>query len=669
MFNTLILEENVSRFPDLVEYPEITDEETLRDLVGEPVVISQYQSTIDDLFERLIDIGVRCWNIRNEDGVKLQETVIKVKRDEEDPKTYAIPFNRLMLSVAYIIPVIQYLKEIDLNDFLLKGPHRDVDSYRLQDQILAILKSHCIPIDRLQEIASDLAMSLKTIMKTFSMASMIILTAENLFLDHYMESKIVREINNTYYPDTVQPSEVIEQNAEKYKKLAAEMLLRGNPIFVMDQYTKLLKPKQIEESMINFGHIPDGKKLVTLNQNGNGCWGGYHELSVLYAAAIGARVPDLMNTEKMGGAGYFSRNLMILTYGTLAKVVFDCGSVNKLKVDIDEDIIDMYDGRYYATSEDSDVLRIFHSSDKSNIGKTFWFRSPCTCNLNEDVCHTCYGIKALNVGDLEGGFIYTTEIATSRISQNILSAKHILKANAKKVEFSSNFDKYFEFEASAVFPIDDKPFDIFIPENWQDDISEHFTVYVKKGKNLEPITISNYWNAYVSDEMLDKCKEVEIDDITYFKISSSKVLEIEDGNLCTITPINIMETQKYENIKRLIENELPKMNTMEEAVSMLNHYTHKIIPTLAVHNELIIGRHLRNVNNILLRPNWLNPNEPYKMLRLRSALENIEAFTTAISFEKPYEAMHKTIFDERNKINRVGPRGMADFTYGQRKNF
>ena len=670
MFEKIIPEENVSRFPDIAAYLEITDEETLRDLVGEPVVMSQYGPVIHELFDRLIDIGVRCWNNRNKDGVKLQETTIKVKQFEDSAETFIIPFNRLMISVAYIMPVINYLDEIDLKDFLLEGPHTDKDSFRLQAQIRGILQAHSSDLTNNAEIISDLAMSLKKILKKFSHASMIILTAENLFLDHYMESEIVREINNTYYPQSVQPSEVIEQNAEKYKRLAAEMLVRGNPIFVMNQYTKLLKPKQIEESMINFGHQPDGKKLVTVNQNGNGCWGGYYELSVLYAAAIGARVPDLMNHEKMGGAGYFSRNLMILTYGTLAKIVWDCGSVNMLKVEMDDVAMDMYDGRYYATMDRPEVIKIFNKEkDKDKLGQTLLFRSPCTCNLNEDICHICYGIKALNVGDLEGGFIYTTEIATSRISQNILSAKHLLKANAKKIEFSSNFDKYFEFEASTVYPTDDVNFDIYIPEDFLDDISERFTVYVKKGKNLEPITISNYSSTYVSDDILEKCKEVEIDDKVYLKISSSKILETEMGILCSITPINIMDTQKYENIKQLIENELSKVETMEEAVSKLNHFTYGIIPTLAAHNELIIGRHIRSTGNTLLRPNWRNPNEPYKIFRLRSALENIESICTGLSFEKPYDQLHKKIFDERNKIHRVGPRGFADFAYGERKNF
>jgi hypothetical protein len=123
------------------------------------------------------------------------------------------------------------------------------------------------------------------------------------------------------------------------------------------------------------------------------------------------------------------------------------------------------------------------------------------------------------------------------------------------------------------------------------------------------------------------------------------------------------------DIRRLIEFELPKFDTAEEIVDKINHDTYKLMPVLAVHNEVIIGRHLRSVDNELLRPNWLNPNEPYKIFRLRSALEKIESVAIAYSFEKPYDNTHKKIFDERNKINRLGVRSFADFMYGQTKSY
>jgi hypothetical protein len=668
MFKTVIPEENISRFKDLEMYPEITDEKTLRELVGEPVILENYVDNINDLFDRLIDIGVRCWNIRVDDYTKLQQILIKVKRSVDSHETYSIQFNRLIFSVAYLIPVIKFLDDIDLETFLLGGIHTQKECEKRQDIISDVLKREGFDIDDLKEVSADLAMSIKRIMIVFSHADMEILTAENIFLDHYMESEIVREINNTYYPPDVQPSEIVTQNEQKYEALKEEMMKRHNPLFENQLYAKVLKPKQIEESMVHFSLTPDLRNLIPVTQNGNGFAGGYREIPIIYAAAISARVPDLINHDEMGGSGYFSRNLMILTYGTISPTVADCGTRNKIKVVLDEVEFNMRQGMYYSENKNDIVTKVLHETDTHLIGKTLWFRSPCTCNLTTDVCHTCYGTIGGSISNLPGGFIYTTEIATSRIQHNILSAKHILKSNAVEIKFSDNFKNYFEYESSQVFPLEDKTFDVLIPENFIDEIADHFTFYIKKQKGLEPVEISEYSNLYVPDALIEKSKIVEIDDITYYKISSTKISEIAD-KLCDITPINIQMTKKYRDIRNLIEFNLPKMESMDEACSKLNHMTYGLIPTLAAHNDVIIGRHLCRPDNPLLRPNWLNPDEPYKIMRLRGALENTEATSVAYSFEKPYEQTHKKIFDDRNKINRVGPRSYADFIYGEIKNF
>ena len=669
MFDTIIMEENKSRFPELLEYPEITDEETLRDLIGEPIVLSHFVNAIDDLIERLTDIGIRCWNIINEkDGKKLQQTIIQVKQFDDSDVTYGIQFNRLLISLGYIKPILPYLRDVDIIDFMVTDLHTEKMSYQFQNRINGVLQTNCVSIYDIEETEADVSMSLKRIMANFAQADAEIITAENLFLDHYIASPIIREINNTVYPSSMQPSEIIEENGKKYKQLEAEMFRLHNPFFENQYFCDILKPKQVEESMINYALSPDGQKLVTVNMNGNGFYAGYHDIPTLYVAAIAARVPDLMNSDHMGEAGYFNRNLMILTCGTISPIITDCGSRNKLAVVMDDTNLAMYVGRYYTLTKEDDRLRILKGNEREFIGKTLWFRSPTKCNLNEDVCHHCYGTVAMNIGDLPGGFIYTTEVMTSRISKNILSAKHILKANAIKIELSANFDKYFELESSMVFPKEDKVFDIYIPENFRDEIGDHLTIYIKKGKNLEPVEIRQYANLYIPDELVEKCKEVEFEDNVYLKISSTKVADISE-KLCDITPINIMKSQEFMNIRRTIEFELPKFGTVEEVVDKINHNTYKLMPLLAVHNEIIIGRHLRRPDNDMLRPDWRNPDEPYKIYRLRSALEHIESAAVAYSFEKPYDNTHKKIFDDRNKINRVGPRSFADFMYGQTKSY
>ena len=221
---------------------------------------------------------------------------------------------------------------------------------------------------------SKVSLDLKELLLVFSHADMQIFTADNLFLDHYKESEIIRDINNTMYPNDMQTSEIVEENAKKYQLLEQEMLRLGNPFFLDNKYTKILKPKQMEELYINFSQIPDGKNIVPVIMNGNGFRAGYHSMDVMYAGAIAARVPDIMNEEYMGSAGYFGRNLMILTYGTISKTVYDCGSNNPIPITVDDVALEMMDGRFYYETKNSGVLKVLNKNDKHLLGKTLWFR-------------------------------------------------------------------------------------------------------------------------------------------------------------------------------------------------------------------------------------------------------------------------------------------------------
>ena len=106
---------------------------------------------------------------------------------------------------------------------------------------------------------------------------MQVYTAENLFLNHYRDSEAIREINNTEYPPDMQTADIVEENARRYKILEGIMLERGNPFFVGNKYTKLVKAKQMEELYINFSQIPDGRNIIPVIMNGNGFRAGYHE--------------------------------------------------------------------------------------------------------------------------------------------------------------------------------------------------------------------------------------------------------------------------------------------------------------------------------------------------------------------------------------------------------
>jgi hypothetical protein len=437
------------------------------------------------------------------------------------------------------------------------------------------------------------------------------------------------------------------------------MIKRNNPLFIDDTYTKILKPKQVEELYIHLGLTPDGRNIVNIVMDGNGFNDGYKDPEAIYAAAIMARVPDLLNTEYMGVVGYFARNLWILTYGTISPKVTDCGSKNPIPIVVDEAALKMFDGRYYYTEKHGTRLRMLHSTDKHLLGKQLWFRSPCTCNLNNDVCHVCYGNAALRVKDFNGGFICTTQFMTGPINQNVLSAKHILKANTELIVFTQNLEEYFDIDSGQLTVKEDvKKFDIFIREDYMDDITEKFEMFI--GKNMEPITITNYANINISKNAISKAKLVTIDDVNYYRVNSSKV----DDDLCTLTPINKMMTEKYLKMMHLLDNNIVKYDNVSDVVTELYHLMEGTIPLLSTHGEIIIACLLRNRDNVMKRPNWLNYDEPYQMVRVKTALSNTDSFTEAVASEQTNHHLRHAVFDKRNQINKIGARSFIDFLFG-----
>ena len=652
-------EVNESEFDDLRCMDEITDKETLLDLIGVPVILDRHATDFPSLMRRVVDIAVMCWS--NDDGENdtLEHTRIQFKSSVESETVYSLPLNAFMFFLIFINPIIKYIDSVDIGDFIFTPPLIERTTKELNDKVRRVLQMFGHPMTEIYEVTANILLYMSELNRIFGMACIQIFTTENLFLDHYRESELIRDINNTVYPKNIQTAEIVEENSKRYALLREEMIKRGNPLFIDDQYTRILKQKQIEELFIHFGQIPDGRNIINVQMQGNGFNDGYKDKEVLYAAAIAARVPDLMNADYMGLVGYFARNLWILTYGTISPKVYDCGSKNPIPIVVDESTLRMFDGRYYYEHKHDGVLKILNKHDKHLIGKQLWFRSPCTCNLNNDVCHVCYGNAALRVKDFKGGFVCTTQFMTGPINQNVLSAKHLLKANAELIVFTSNFDKYFEMDSCQISIKEDvKKFDIFIKEDYMDDITEKFEIFI--GKNLEPITITNYANINISKSVLSKAKIVSIDEVNYYRINSSKI----DDDVCTLTPINRMMTEKYLKMMHLLDNNIVKYDNISDVVSELYHLLDSTIPLLSTHGEVIISCLIRNSENVMRRPNWLNYDEPYQMVRVKTALSNTDSFTEAVASEQTNHHLRHAVFDKRNTINKIGARSFIDFLFG-----
>lgn len=651
--------------PELEGIQEITDADQILELIGTPVILNRYKgATFEYFIKKVVDIAVLCWNNKTISGQKLQHTLIPFKITYEDEVTLQAPLNKFMMDLVFLEPLMDYIdRGINIEDYIitddfLSAKRRGVIHNNTAKTLMEFGKS----FNQVKIISAQVSLHLKELLLIFSHADMQVFTADNLFLDHYKESQIIRDINNVEYGPEMQTKDIVEENSRLYKIFEAEMIKRNNPFFTLNKYTPIIKPKQMEECYINFSQIPDGKDIVPVIMNGNGFKAGYSTIPILYAGAIAARVPDIMNNEYMGSTGYFGRNLWILTYGTLSNKVWDCGSKNKIPVVIDEMELDMKHGRYYAETKYGTQLKILNKNDKHLIGQTLWFRSPCTCNLNEDVCHICYGTVALKVGNLKGGFLYTTQKMTADVGQKVLSAKHLLKADAEKIEFTGEYEQFFNIDNSTLMVTDDKRFTIRIKEDDFEFMGESLTFYV--GTERKPVTVSNYSSIYIPDDIMDAMKDEVIDEVNYKTILSHKVIDLTNGVLCHITPINIMMTEKYFNIMKLFENNISKFDNIESVVRALTEMLYGTISLLGVHGEIILSHLIRSAENRLLRPNWLEEDPEYVMLNLKTALKNAESVTTALSFQETKHHLLSKLFDERNGILRVGPAAFTDFLFG-----
>lgn len=659
-------EHSESEFEDLKGIDTIETVELLEEKIGGMIILNRYPGDkFSMLQQRITDITADCWGFKDNEGNLLHKYPVKFKCDVDDEIVYTLPLNRFMFSLAFIKPIVKWIEYVNINDFLVIEALTDNRRKVIINNIRETLASYGYSREDMLEVFADVSLEIKLYTKIFGQAVMPVFTAENLMLDHYRECEAFRELNNTSYPQSMQTAEIVARNKEKYNELEKLMMSRNNPYFQCNKYIRILKPKQMEELYIHLCQSPDGVDIIPYVVNSNGFAGGYRNKQSVYIAAIAARVPDLMNKEYMGQAGYFNHNLMMLTYGTISPTVQDCGSVNPIHIKLTERNFKQFIGRYYYKSWNAAVgspEHVLKETDTDLIGTSLWFRSPCTCNLKQDVCHVCYGTKHLKVGHLKGGFIYTTEICTSRVSQNVLSAKHLLKTDAEVISLEGEGKDYFNFENSELFVSEDKRFDIFIKDNYTENISEYLDIYVTK--KMLPVRISNYASLHLNDEFLDVSKMYEVDDSRYYKISSSTVLNSGKA-LCDVIPINIMMTANYMAIMQLFENRMSSYEKIEDVVNDLNELFIGTIPLSSVHGEIMISKHIRSRENRMLRPDWRRPNPPYQFLNLKLALQNSESVATGLASEHTKAQLMQSIAETRENIKTVGPRSFIDYMLGE----
>lgn len=454
------------------------------------------------------------------------------------------------------------------------------------------------------------------------------------------------------------PMEDVKDVGQKYtnegiKRIIASGTHWAAPYFRAKQG---LNVKQVREFMFNIGTVPDGNGGVyPYIINGSYCNRGITEIKDYEIDGDKARLAQVLSHGNVGKSGAFAR---ILGLNNMDDMLYPdpnyvCDSKHFIAITIkDSKTLSMYRGRYYRLQENGVEYQISQNPLRNEmhlIGKTVLFRSPITCASRargHGICYRCYGNLAHTNYDINIGRI-ASELLSSKLTQRLLSAKHLLETNIKKLMWTEYFHTFFDVDYNTIKlkedinfkkyklildPIDDEDFE-------EEDGSESYEKYVTgcivvdpKGNQYNIGTTEND-PIYLSPELVSVInrKTPDADGLYILDMDS-----IKDKILFYIEVVNNELGATLERIKSILNknSEVRRLGT-KDAV------TQELVDTIiegglsidAIHLEVILSHQCKSAESNLLEPDWTLKNATYRMISLNEALKDNPSVTVSLMYK------------------------------------
>ena len=285
------------------------------------------------------------------------------------------------------------------------------------------------------------------------------------------------------------------------------------------------------------------------------------------------------------------------------------------------------------------------------IGKTVLFRSPITCASRahgHGICYRCYGNLAHTNYDINIGRI-ASELLSSMLTQRLLSAKHLLETNIKKLMWTQEFHMFFDIDYNAIKPKEDvnfKKFKLILDpiddEDFEEDFdgsSESYEKYVNSCIVVDPK--GNQYNIgttegdpmYLSPELtaIVNRKTPDADGLYMLDMET-----IKDKILFYIEVVNNELGATLDKIKSILNknSEIRRLET-KDAV------TQELVDTIiegglnidAIHLEVILSHQCKSAESNLLEPDWELANATYRMISLNEALKDNPSIAVSLMYK------------------------------------
>ena len=433
-------------------------------------------------------------------------------------------------------------------------------------------------------------------------------------------------------------------------------------------------PKQFKEIYIHMGNIPNGEGGVfPATINSSLANGGLNNPIYNIMEDSSGRNAQIIAKTNVGTSGAFARILGLNNSNTIinSDPNYACNTRHKLKITISNmTILKMYNNRYYSLTPDGIEYKLKSKRDLHLIGQTVYFRSPCKCqslSKGKCICFRCYGDLAFTNIDINPGKM-AAELLSSRFTQKMLSAKHLLEEQIRKMQWSSEFFKLFDIQFNVITLLDTEDTNyykgyklIIYPDQiqFQDelddfDYNEYITSFDVQFPNGTKYTINTNYNdeIYISPEL----KEFLWDDKSISEEERSEI--VIDMNKLTdmgaIFLINITNNELSDSLKEIMtvinKKDITETKTVDDLVQLfIDKILTSGISINAVHLEIMIANQIRDDEDVLELADWSLRNEHYKLLTLSHALEWNPSVTVSLNYQNVAKMLYSPITYKKHK--------------------
>ena len=448
--------------------------------------------------------------------------------------------------------------------------------------------------------------------------------------------------------------------------------------------------KQFKEVQVNIGSKPDGQGGVFPDPiKGSFINGGLQDPEELIIESSIGRIAQILQKQNVGQSGAFARLLGLNNQDSKLhpNPHYICNSKNFETITIDnKSMLYEFNMRYYRFTPNGMEYRINYKKDLHLIGKTILLRSPITCASaarGEGICYRCYGDLAYVNNNVNIGQMASEELS-SKYTQILLSAKHLLESAILKKHWAKGFEQLFNVDYNQILLKDELSYRgmKIIIEDYYDDEDEDaeldsLTCYIFNFDVVYPngntITINSYSGdtpnndydqIYLHDELIEYMEKVGLNDDGVYELDMDKLKSLSALFVVDVKNNELSKTMKA--IKNIIDNKLitKSYNRSSILYDFINTNLAGNIKMASVHFEVIIMNQIRSAYDILELPDWTNQDEPYQILTLDESLINNRSISVRLQSSK----ISKTLTSPTNRRLHV-PSNMDLFYMTQPQNF